>query len=81
MRAGGAGISSISGAWAAVPSVGPMCMTNGIEKASGRVGAGGAWRRRRRTGGDESGECWNFGYQRCMGGGSFGRADLCGQWS
>jgi hypothetical protein len=48
MHAGNAGISNISGAWAAIPSVGPMCVPNGIEKARGRTGARGAWRRRRR---------------------------------
>jgi hypothetical protein len=80
MRAGSAGISDISGAWAAAPPVGPMCTTNGIEKARWRMGATGAWRGRRRRA-DESGECWDSGYQRCMGCDSFGRTDVCGQWS
>jgi hypothetical protein len=35
MRAGSARISNISGAWAAVHSVRPMCVPNGIVKATG----------------------------------------------
>jgi hypothetical protein len=34
MGAGSAGISNISGAWAAVPYVRPLCVPNGIEKAT-----------------------------------------------
>jgi hypothetical protein len=42
MGAGSAGISNISGAWAAIPFVGPMCVPNGVVKARGRMGAKGA---------------------------------------
>jgi hypothetical protein len=52
--------------------------------ARGRMGARRAWRRgsveeemRRRT--EESRECWDFEYQRCMGCGPSGRADVCGE--
>jgi hypothetical protein len=62
-----------------------MCVAKGSEKARGRMGARRAWRWRsveeemgRRA--DESRECWDFDYQRCMGRGSFGRTDVCGQW-
>jgi hypothetical protein len=44
MGAGNAGISNISGAWAAIPSVGPMCVSNGIGEAGGRMGEKGAGR-------------------------------------
>jgi hypothetical protein len=37
MIAGRAGISNISGAWAAVPSVGRMIVVDGVEKARGRM--------------------------------------------
>jgi hypothetical protein len=50
------------------------------------MGSRWAWRRkgvdegmRRRA--DESGECWDFEYQRCMGYGSFGRTAVGGQWN
>jgi hypothetical protein len=45
MREGSAGISDISGAWAAVPSVRSMCMTDVIGKAMWRMGARKAWRK------------------------------------
>jgi hypothetical protein len=57
-----------------------------LRRPGGRMGARRAWRwrsveeeMRRRA--DESGECWDFGYQRCMGCGSPGRADVCAQWN
>jgi hypothetical protein len=86
MRAGSAGMSNISGAWAAIPSVRPICLSDGIEKAGGRMGARRAWRWRsveeemtRRA--DGIGEGWDFGYQRCMGCGSLCRADVCAKWN
>jgi hypothetical protein len=45
IRAGSAGISNISGAWAALPSVIPLCVPKGIEKATRRMGGRRAWRR------------------------------------
>jgi hypothetical protein len=45
MRAGSAGISNISGAWASAPSVRRVCVGNGIQKATGPMGAERAWRR------------------------------------
>jgi hypothetical protein len=86
MRAGSAGISNISGAWAAAPSVLPMCVANGIEKATGRMereerGAGGGGDERMSGWADERGECWDLDCQRCMGCGSLGQIDVCGQRS
>jgi hypothetical protein len=47
MRAGSAGTSNISGAWAAVPSVRSMRVPTGLVKASGADGGRRAWGRRR----------------------------------
>jgi hypothetical protein len=47
-EAEGAGISNVDGAWAAAPHVGSMCVDNGIEKATGWMGARRAGRRTRR---------------------------------
>jgi hypothetical protein len=31
-------------------------------------------------GAEESGECWDFGYQRCMRCDPFRQIDVCGRW-
>jgi hypothetical protein len=86
MGAGSVGISNMSRAWAAVPSVGWICVANEIQRSRGRMGGRRAWRWRSveeemRKGADESGECWDFGYGRCMCRGSFGQTGVSGRWN
>jgi hypothetical protein len=83
MRAGSAGISHISGAWAAAPT--RQAAVRPQWNCEGRVGDGSEDRpegaAELRTRADQGGECCVFEYQRCMGYDSFGQTDVCGQWN